>query len=132
MRDSAVHHRVRLMAVVAVSSVLASPISGSAQTPAREGNESDFKDWQPTRPEVSAEERAAGIRQSPAQRNAEDNELKLMYQDLMGDERASPLLPDRAHPDDSRGCKRRCTIGQLFLEGVRLIVCQVGPLRLIS
>ena len=98
MRDSAVHHRVRLMAVVAVSSVLASPISGSAQTPAREGNESDFKDWQPTRPEVSAEERAAGIRQSPAQRNAEDNELKLMYQDLMGDERASPPVAGQGAP----------------------------------
>jgi hypothetical protein len=98
MRDSAVHHRVRLIAVVAVLSVLASPISGSAQTPAREGNESDFKDWQPTRPEVSAEERAAGIRQSPAQRNAEDNELKLMYQDLMGDERASPAVAGQGAP----------------------------------
>jgi hypothetical protein len=98
MGGPAVHRRMGLIAVVAVSSILVSPVAGSAQTPAREGNESDFKDWQPTRPEVSAEERAAGIRLSPAQRNAEDNELKLMYQELMGDERASPSVAGQGTP----------------------------------
>jgi hypothetical protein len=65
-----------------------------AQTPRREGNESDFKDWQPTRGRISAEERAAVIRPSPAQQNAEDRELQQLDQSLMRQEQpASPVLP---------------------------------------
>jgi hypothetical protein len=68
--------------------------AGWGQTPLRQGNESDFKDWQPTRGQVSTEERAAGVRPSPAQRNAEDRELQQLNQDLMRQEQpSSPTQP---------------------------------------
>ena len=81
---------VNVIATIAVTTMLAGATAGSAQTPTREGNESDFRDWQPSRGEVSAEERAAGIRPSPAQRNVEDQQLKSIYQQLMGNEQTSP------------------------------------------
>jgi hypothetical protein len=82
----ALRHRIRQMAAAVVVLMLTLPTQSSAQTPTREGNESDFKDWQPTRGGVSAEERAAGIRQAPAQRNAQDRELKEIDQNLMRNE----------------------------------------------
>jgi hypothetical protein len=69
-----------------------------AQTPAREGNEYDFRDWQPTRGEVRQEERAAGINQTPAQRKTEDHELQNLYKDLLRQDQPSPLAP----PGNSR------------------------------
>ncbi len=80
---------IRQMAAAVLVLMLTLPIQSSAQTPTREGNESDFKDWQPTRGKVSAEERAAGVRQSPTQRNAEDRELKQIDQSLMRNEQPS-------------------------------------------
>jgi hypothetical protein len=85
----AIRHRIRQMAAAVLVLTLTLPTQSSAQTPTREGNESDFKDWQPTRGKVSAEERAAGVRQSPTQRNAEDRELKQIDQSLMRNEQPS-------------------------------------------
>jgi hypothetical protein len=85
----AIRHRIRQMAAAVVVLMLALPAQSSAQTPTHEGNESDFKDWQPTRGKVSTEERAAGVRQSPTQRNAEDRELKQIDQNLMRNEQPS-------------------------------------------
>jgi hypothetical protein len=82
-------HRIRHMAAAVLVLMLTLSTQSSAQTPTREGNESDFKDWQPTQGQVSAEERAAGVRQSPAQRNAEDHELKQIDQSLMRNEQPS-------------------------------------------
>jgi hypothetical protein len=73
--------------------MIATPVSvpaGWAQAPAHNGNQSDFKDWQPTRGEVREEERAAGIGQAPAQRKAEDRELQGLYKDLLHQEAPSP------------------------------------------
>jgi hypothetical protein len=83
---------VNVIATIVVTTMLAGTTAGSAQTqtPTREGNESNFRDWQPNRGEVSVEEHAAGIRPSPAQRNVEDQQLKSIYQQLMGNERTSP------------------------------------------
>jgi hypothetical protein len=69
-------HRVREIAHGLVALVVMGPAPGAAQTPIREGNESDFKDWQPTRGGVAAEEQAAGIREPTKQRNAEDQALE--------------------------------------------------------
>jgi hypothetical protein len=50
--------------------------------------------WAQTRGEISKEEGAAGIRPSPAQRNAEDKELQQIDQSLMRQEQpASPVQP---------------------------------------
>jgi hypothetical protein len=84
-----VRHRIRQMAAAVLVLILTLPTQSSAQTPTHEGNESDFKDWQPTQGKVSAEERAAGIRPSPTQRNAEDRELKQIDQSLMRNEQPS-------------------------------------------
>ena len=83
---------VNVIATIVVTTMLAGTTAGSAQTqtPTREGNESNFRDWQPNRGEVSVEEHAAGIRPSPAQRNVEDQQLKSIYQQLMGNEQTSP------------------------------------------
>ena len=63
---------------------------GRAQTAGREGNEYDFRDWQPTQGAVTKEERAAGINQSATQRKAEDSELQNVYQDLMRQNQSLP------------------------------------------
>jgi hypothetical protein len=69
-----------------------------AQTPKREGNESDFKDWQPTRGQVNREERAAGVGQTPAQRNAEEKELQNINKDLTRQQQSWPSM----QPGNSR------------------------------
>jgi hypothetical protein len=61
-----------------------------AQTPKREGNEYNFKDWQPTRGQVNQEERAAGVGQTPAQRNAEEKELQKIDKDLTRQQQSWP------------------------------------------
>ena len=88
MSEVAIHLRIKFAAAMFVL-ILTLPTVGWTQTPTREGNESDFKDWQPTRGGVAAEEGAAGVRQSPAQRNSEDRELKKIDQDLMHNEQPS-------------------------------------------
>ena len=94
-----VRHRIRQMAAAVLVLMLMLPTQSSAQTPTREGNEFDFKDWQPTQGKVSAEERAAGIRPSPTQRNAEDHELKQIDQSLMrNEEPSSSIAKPRAPP----------------------------------
>ncbi len=85
-------YRMRLAAGIALIGM--SPIVGWAQTPTREGNESGFRDWQPTREGVAAEERAAGVRQTPAERKSEDQELQGLYKDLLRQEQpSSPTQP---------------------------------------
>jgi hypothetical protein len=79
--------RFATAAGIAMLSVL--PGTGWAQAPARDGNESDFKDWQPTRGGVAVQERAAGIRQTPEQRNAEDRELQDLSKTLLNQEKPS-------------------------------------------
>jgi hypothetical protein len=69
-----------------------------AQTPKREGNEHNFKDWQPTRGQVNQEERAAGIGQTPAQRNAEEKELQKIDKDLTRQQQSWPSM----QPGNSR------------------------------
>lgn len=74
--------------------VLMSSVPALAQAPPRNGNQSDFRDWQPTRGGVAAEERAAGVRQTPAERKSEDQELQGLYKDLLRQEQpASPVQP---------------------------------------
>src|ERR1700760_4236124 len=86
--DNAVAARIVLMAM------LTWPVSVLAQTPAPNGNESDFKDWQPTRGGVAAEERAAGVRPAPAERKSEDQELQGLYKNLLHQEQpSSPAQP---------------------------------------
>ena len=88
---------VNVLATIAVT-MLTGATAGSAQTPTREGNESDFRDWQPGRGQVSAEERAAGIRPSPAQQNVEDQQLKSIYQQLMRNDSTSPPATGQGSP----------------------------------
>ena len=76
----------RLAMTVTFAPVITLMSPSWAQTPPPNGNQSDFKDWQPTRGQVSNEEGAAGIRPSTAQRNAEDKELKEIDQNLMRQE----------------------------------------------
>jgi hypothetical protein len=68
---------------------------GHAQTPKREGNEYNFKDWQPTRGQVNQEERAAGVGQTPAQRNAEEKELQNINKDLTRQQQSWPSMQPR-------------------------------------
>jgi hypothetical protein len=83
--------RVRLLAAVwVVTSGLTAPVFSEAQTPSRNGNESDFRDWQPSRGQVSSEERAAGVAQTPAQRKSEDRELQQLYNNLLRQEPVQP------------------------------------------
>ena len=69
-----------------------------AQTPKREGNEYNFKDWQPTRGQVNQEERAAGVGQTPAQGNAEEKELQKLDKDLTRQQQSWPSM----QPGNSR------------------------------
>ena len=83
--------RVRLLAAVwMVTSDLTAPVFSDAQTASRNGNESDFRDWQPSRGQVSNEERAAGVAQTPAQRKSEDRELQQLYNSLLRQEPVQP------------------------------------------
>jgi len=83
--------RASLRATVWVATLaLVSPVLGEAQTPSRNGNESDFRDWQPNRGEVSKEERAAGVAQPPAERKSEDRELQQLYNNLLRQEPTQP------------------------------------------
>jgi hypothetical protein len=89
------------MAVAARIALIVMPmcsIAPFAQAQARNGNESDFRDWQPTRSETAGEERAAGVRQTPAERKSEDQELQGLYKDLLRQEQ--PTSP--AQPGNSR------------------------------
>ena len=63
-----------------------------AQPPKREGNEYNYKDWQPTRGQVNQEERAAGVSQTPAQRKAEDKELQDINKDLTRQQGSWPSM----------------------------------------
>ena len=96
MANAVLHHHVARAAKIALIVIPILSVAGWVQTSAPNGNESDFKDWQPTRGEVSAEERAAGIRQSPAQRNTEDRELQQLDRGLMSQEQPSSPVPPRA------------------------------------
>jgi hypothetical protein len=51
--------------------------------------------WAQTRAEMSEKERAAGIEPSPAQRKAEDRELRQLDQSLIRQEQPSPPAPPR-------------------------------------
>ena len=51
--------------------------------------------WAQTRAEMSEKERAAGIEPSPAQRKAEDRELRQLDQSLIRQEQPSPSAPPR-------------------------------------
>lgn len=85
--------RAIFRAAVCVSTLgLMAPVSIRAQTPGRNGNESDFRDWQPNRGEVSKEERAAGVAQTPTQRKSEDQELQQLYNNLL---RQEPVQPQK-------------------------------------
>jgi hypothetical protein len=77
-------------AVLVVIAGLTAPVFSEAQTPSRNGNESDFKDWQPSRGAVSNEEHAAGVAQTPAQRKSEDRELQQLYNNLLRQEPVQP------------------------------------------
>ena len=81
-------YRMRIAAGIALTA--ASPEVGLSQTSTREGNEYDYRDWQPTRGQVREEERAAGVRQTPAERKSEDQELQGLYKDLLRQEQPSP------------------------------------------
>ena len=96
MTNAVLHHHVARAAKIALIVIPILSVAGWVQTSAPNGNESDFKDWQPTRGEVSAEERAAGIRQSPAQRNAENRELQQLYHGLMNQVEPSSSVPSEA------------------------------------
>jgi hypothetical protein len=95
MAKAVLHHHVATAAKIALIVIPILSVAGWAQTSAPNGNESDFRDWQPTRGEVSPEEHAAGIRQSPTQRNAEDRELQQLSRGLMSQEPSSPVPPRR-------------------------------------
>ena len=73
-----------------VLSGLTAPVFSEAKTPGHNGNESDFKDWQPSRGAVSNEEHAAGVAQTPAQRKSEDRELQQLYNNLLRQEPVQP------------------------------------------
>ena len=84
-------NRSRLWAAVLVVMLgLTAPVVSEAKTPGRNGNESDFKDWQPSRGQVSTEESAAGVAQTPAQRKSEDRELQQLYNSLLRQEPVQP------------------------------------------
>jgi len=69
-------------------------VAALAQAPARNGNETDFKDWQPTRGAIAGEERAAGVRGTPAERRSEDRELQDLDKELLHQEQpSSPVQP---------------------------------------
>jgi hypothetical protein len=89
MPNPGLHHRIAKTAKVALVLISISSVVSWGQTTVPNGNVSSFKDWQPSREGVSAEERAAGVRQSPAQRNAEDRELQQINQGLMRQEQPS-------------------------------------------
>ena len=79
---------------VAIALMVGSSMGGWAQAPGRNGNESDFRDWQPTRGQVVGEERAAGVRQTPQHREAEDRELQDLSKQLLHQEAPnSPAQP---------------------------------------
>jgi hypothetical protein len=82
-------HRISMAAGIVL--IVASPIAGWAQQPTRNGNESEFRDWQPTRGQVADQERAAGVRQTPQQRDAEDRELQNLSKDLLRQEPSATL-----------------------------------------
>lgn len=98
MPNQALLHRIATRIGLACFLVANWPMVGWAQTPTREGNEYDFKDWQPNRGEVREEERAAGVSQTPTQRKSEDGELQKLYKDLLRQEQ--PLSP--GPPGNSR------------------------------
>jgi hypothetical protein len=91
MLQSVLRHGVRQIAVGVVALTILLPSVVSAQTPTREGNDYDFRSWQPTRGGDAAKERAAGISQSPEQRREEDKELSQINKDLLG--KNAPLSP---------------------------------------
>ena len=76
-------------ATAALVSVLMSPIAAWAQTPSAIPSDSALEESQPTRGEVSADERAAGLGQSPGRNAAEDRNVNRIYQNLMGQRPAS-------------------------------------------
>jgi hypothetical protein len=89
-------HRFRIAAGIAL--IAASPVAGWAQTSTCEGNDYDYRDWPPTRGQVREEERAAGVRQTLAERNSQDQELHGLYKDLLRQEQPSSLV----QPGNSR------------------------------
>jgi hypothetical protein len=91
-------HCIPRAARIVVIVALGWPVPTFAQAPARNGNQSDFRDWQPTRGGVAAEEQAAGVRQTPAQRKSEDQELQGLYKDLLRQEQP----PSPPQPGNSR------------------------------
>ena len=91
MTDPALLSGLFVASTVALISV---PVANQAQTPARNGNQSDFKDWQPARGAVAEEERAAEGRETPAERKSEDRELQDLYKNLLRhDAPSSPEQP---------------------------------------
>jgi hypothetical protein len=94
LSDAEHHYDIAAVARIGLMVVLMWLVPTFAQAPARNGNQSDFRDWQPTREGVAAEERAAGVRQTPAERKSEDQELQGLYKDLLRQEQPpSPVLP---------------------------------------
>jgi hypothetical protein len=91
-------HRIGIGLILTSFLVPMWPTASYAQPPKREGNEYDFKDWQPTRGQVNQEERAAGVSQTPVQRKAEDKELQNIDKDLTHQEGSWPSM----QPGNSR------------------------------
>ena len=92
-----IDHRSAVAARIALIVMPVWSVCALAQAPARNGNESDYRDWQPTRGQVREEERAAGIGQAPAERKSEDRELQDLYKNLLNQEQpASPVQPDHS------------------------------------
>jgi len=127
-------NRSRLWAAVLVVMLgLTAPVVSEAKTPGRNGNESDFKDWQPSRGQVSTEESAAGVAQTPAQRKSEDRELQQLYNGLLRQEQCSRpsnaarlLATTRVHHYTKRGTLMTRTPVTMALSLATVVLATAG------
>ncbi len=77
-------------ATAALMLVLMSPVAAWAQASSAVPSDPAAEEQQPTRGEVSAEERAAGLGQSPGRSAAQERNVNGIYQSLMGQQPARP------------------------------------------
>jgi hypothetical protein len=77
----------RIPAMALAFAVLAAPAAAFAQVPTREGNIWDWRDHQPTQVQVEHNEKAAGIAQTPSERQSASATVEQLYRQLL---RSSP------------------------------------------
>jgi hypothetical protein len=75
--------QTRIPAIALAFALLAAPAAALAQVPTREGNIWDWRDHQPTETQVQQNEKAAGIAQTPSQRETASDTVDQLYRQLL-------------------------------------------------